>query len=116
MTRKLITKTIRLQFRSASHSALFMVVLVLSLLRPTPTNAAARDEYLVYVGTYTNNGSKGIYAFRFNATTGQLTALGLAAESAEPAFLTVDASGHFLYAVNETERYEGRPTGSVTAF
>lgn len=88
----------------------------MSAILPISTNAATKSKYLVYVGTYTDHGSKGIYAYRFNATTGQLTTLGLAAESDEPSFLTVDASGNFLYAVNEIESYEGRPTGAVSAY
>ena len=96
--------------------ALFLVVFVLSVLRPTSTEAATRGKYLVYVGTYTDHGSKGIYAYRFDAKTGQSTTLGLAAESAQPSFLAVDASGHFLYAVNEIESYEGQATGAVSAF
>ena len=68
------------------------------------------------IGTYTDHGSKGIYAYRFDAKTGQLTTLGLAAESAQPSFLAVDAGGRFLYAVNEIESYEGQATGAVSAF
>ena len=93
-----------------------LAVLVLSFLRPTPANAATRGKYLVYIGTYTEHGSKGIYAYRFDARTGRATALGLAAESVQPSFLTVDAGGHFLYAVNETDTYQGRPAGAVSAF
>jgi 6-phosphogluconolactonase len=96
--------------------ALFLLVLVLPLLRPIPTDAATKGKYLVYVGTYTNHGSKGLYAFRFDARMGQATVLGVAAESADPVFFTVDASGHFLYAVNEISTYEGQPTGAVSAF
>jgi len=42
---------------------------------------------LFYVGTYTNNaaGSKGIYAWRFDAATGAVTSLGVAAETDSPA-------------------------------
>ncbi len=101
------------QLRSA---VLFLAVLVPSVLRPTSADAATRDKYLVYIGTYTEHGSKGIYAYRFDARTGQATALGLAAESTQPSFLTVDAGGHFLYAVNEIESYEGQPAGAVSAF
>jgi 6-phosphogluconolactonase len=97
-------------------SALFLVASVLTMLRPTSVDAAAKGKYLVYIGTYTEHGSKGIYAYRFDAGTGGSTPLGLAAESVQPSFLTVDASGHFLYAVNETETYEGQPTGAVSAF
>jgi 6-phosphogluconolactonase len=78
--------------------------------------AAARGRYLLYVGTYTDHGSKGIYAYRFDARTGKSSPLGLAAASPEPSFLTVDASGHFLYAVNELESYQDQPTGAVSAF
>ena len=86
------------------------------MLRPISANGATKGKYLVYVGTYTEHGSKGIYAYRFDARTGHATALGLAAESTQPSFLTVDAGGRFLYAVNEIESYEGQPTGAVSAF
>ncbi|MGH9545178.1 MAG: lactonase family protein [Terriglobales bacterium] len=95
--------------------------IVLILAAPCwPTNASAQGvasgKYLVYVGTYTDHGSKGIYAYRFDARTGKSSALGLAAETPQPSFLTVDPSGHFLYAVNELESYQGQPTGAVSAF
>jgi 6-phosphogluconolactonase len=97
-------------------SALFLVVLVLALFRPITTAGATTGKYLVYVGTYTDHGGKGIYAYRFDARTGQPTSLGLAVESAEPVFFTIDASGHFLYAINEIANYEGQPTGAVSAY
>ena len=75
-----------------------------------------QQKYLVYVGTYTDHGSKGIYAYRFDSSTGKMTSLGLAAEATEPSFLAVDSSGRFLYAVNEIETYNGQPTGAVSAF
>ena len=95
--------------------ALFLVAFV-AALRPISADGATKGKYLVYVGTYTDHGSKGIYAYRFDAKTGKSTPLGLAAESTQPSFLTVDASGHFLYAVNEIESYDGQPTGAVSAF
>ena len=76
----------------------------------------AAQEHLLYVGTYTDHGSKGIYAYRFDSSSGKLASLGLAAETPEPSFLTVDSSGRFLYAVSETLTYNGRPTGAVSAF
>ena len=76
----------------------------------------ARGKYLVYVGTYTDHGSKGIYAYRFDARTGQSTALGLAAEAGAVLSHRRSEVDHFLYAVNETESYQGQPTGAVSAF
>ena len=71
----------------------------------------------MYVGTYTKAPSKGIYAYRFEGATGEVTPLGaagLAAETENPSFLAVHPNQRFLYAVNET-RLEGR-AGSVSAF
>ncbi|HYW37802.1 MAG TPA: lactonase family protein [Terriglobales bacterium] len=95
-------------------TVLLLMALASSVL--TPAVGPAQQEYVVYVGTYTDHGSEGIYAYRFDASTGKLTSLGLAAEAAEPSFLAVDSSGRFLYAVNETSNYKGKPTGAVSAF
>ena len=95
-------------------TVLLLIALAASVL--TPAAAPAPQKYLVYVGTYTDHGSKGIYAYRLDSSTGKLTSLGLAAEAAEPSFLEVDSSGRFLYAVNETLTYKGQPTGAVSAF
>jgi 6-phosphogluconolactonase len=77
---------------------------------------AARQKYLFYVGTYTDHGSKGIYAYRFDSATGESTSLGLAAESTAPSFLAIAPNGQFLYAVNEISQFNGQPTGAVSAF
>jgi 6-phosphogluconolactonase len=42
--------------------------------------------------------------------------LGLAAETANPSFLTVSPNQRFLYAVNELTEYLGASSGAVTAF
>ncbi|MGA8314160.1 MAG: lactonase family protein [Terriglobales bacterium] len=76
--------------------------------------AAGKD--LVYIGTYTDHGSKGIYVYRFDGATGQVTTLGVAAESPQPSFLTVDPTEHFLYAVNELDTYKGQHTGAVSGY
>jgi 6-phosphogluconolactonase len=95
---------------------LLLVAIVLCVFEPISADAAGKPKYLVYIGTYTDHGSKGIYAYRFDDRTGKATALGLAAESTQPSFLAVDASGHFLYAVNEIESYQGQSSGAVSAF
>jgi 6-phosphogluconolactonase len=74
---------------------------------------------LLYVGTYTNNaaGSKGIYAWRFDAAANTVTSLGLAAETDSPSWVVVHPNKRFLYAANELPPPEaGGPTGAVTAF
>jgi 6-phosphogluconolactonase len=53
-------------------------------------------EYFMYVGTYTDHGSKGIYAWRFDPGTAKFTPVGLVAESANPSFLAAHPNGRFL--------------------
>jgi len=84
----------------------FLLVLCAPLLllssAPAENKAAPKGQYLAYVGTYTTKTkSKGIYVFRYDAATGKLSSLGLAAESADPSFVAVRPNGKFLYAVNE---------------
>jgi 6-phosphogluconolactonase len=103
--------------RSTARTLLLPVVLALCALSiPGNAREAARQKYLFYVGTYTDHGSKGIYAYRFDSATGESTPLGLAAESAQPSFLAIASSGGFLYAVNELSQFNGQPTGAVSAF
>lgn len=68
----------------------------------TEAKPAAAKHYLVYVGTYTTKtASKGIYTFRYDANTGKLTPIGVAAETQDPSWVAIHPSGKFLYAANE---------------
>ncbi|MFZ0862257.1 MAG: lactonase family protein [Candidatus Sulfotelmatobacter sp.] len=95
-----------------------LVAILLSTLLAAAAPAEQHGKYLFYVGTYTAEGSKskGIYAFRFDADTDQITSLGLAAETTNPSFLVVHPNGRFLYAVNEIQNYKGPNSGGVSAF
>lgn len=94
------------------------VVLTATVLFPSHAGAQRSGQrYIMYLGTYTRNIGKGIYAYRFDAATGHLTSLGLMAESSSPAFLAVHPNGRFLYAANE---HDGEDTvgknNTVSAF
>ena len=83
----------------------------LLLLAPPPQPASAADNsYLVYIGTYTRETSKGVYAFRFDTDAGKLTPLGLVAEIENPSFLAAHPNQRYLYAVSETNE------GTVAAY
>jgi 6-phosphogluconolactonase len=72
----------------------------------------AKQQYIAYVGTYTTKTeSKGIYAFRFDAATGTLSPLGVAAETQDPSWVAVHPSGKYAYAANEAGK-----TSAVSAF
>lgn len=98
---------------SVLQRLLFCLLLVLAFAL---TALAADSKYLVFVGTYTGKGSQGIYSYRFDPATGSLTTLGLAAETQNPSFLAADPQGRFLYAVNEVNEFNGKPTGGVSSY
>ncbi len=83
---------------------------------PAPRDGQAATKFRVYVGTYTNAKSKGIYLLELDTETGKLTSKGLAAESESPSFLAIHPNKKFLYAVNEVSNFEGKSAGSVTGF
>lgn len=77
----------------------------------------APKRYFAYIGTYTEKTkSKGIYAFRFDDTSGKLSPIGAVAETPNPSFLALHPSGKYLYAVNETSEFGGEKSGAVSAF
>ena len=90
---------------------------------PAPAGPLPADATLAYVGTRTGaTGSKGIYVFRLQ-TRGMevsqnitLVPLGLAAETPSPTYLELDARRRLLFAVNEIDRFQGKPGGAVSAF
>jgi len=102
------------------HLVLFTIIL--AFVVPLGFGAGhGGGKYLLFVGTYTNvdgkdSGSKGIYSYDFDESSGKVTALGVAAETINPSFLAVAPGDKFLYAVNETREYKGAASGGVTAF
>jgi 6-phosphogluconolactonase len=96
---------------------LFAAPVFLLTSAQTPEKPVAKGQYIAYVGTYTSKtASKGIYAFRFDAEKGQLTPIGVAAETTDPSFLAVHPNGKYLYAVNEIGNFNGGASGAVSAF
>jgi len=69
----------------------------------------------LFVGTYTDTESEGIYKLQFDAETGKILNTNLAAKITSPSYLTVSAGKDFLYAVQEINDFEN-DAGAVTAF
>ena len=55
----------------------------------------------LYVGTYTQRDSEGIYIFRFDTESGSLRRQAVVAGHDNPSFLALHPAGEILYAVNE---------------
>ncbi len=86
-----------------------------------PASASSKDT-LVYIGTHTGEKGKGIYLFRLQSAGTEvfqnvtLVPLGLAAETANPTHFELDTPRRRLFTVNEIDRFEGKPTGAVSAY
>ena len=72
------------------------------------------SKTLAFVGTYTRDGSEGIYVCDYQTGTGTLSRLGTAKLN-NPSFVALHPSGHFLYAINEISEFNGEKVGSITA-
>ncbi len=64
----------------------------------------------LYVGTYTDGYSEGIYKLDFNQSTGELNNLQLAVSTQNPSFIAYSRNRRYIYAVNENLG------GSVSSF
>ncbi len=96
--------------------ALLWFLLLVPLVTVAAAGNSSQHKFLLFVGTYTDKESKGIYAYSFDSVSSDLTPLGVAAETINPSFLAIDPSQRFLYAVNEVQNYKGVSSGTVSAF
>jgi len=73
---------------------------------------------LVFIGTYTQKTSRGVYAFRFDSTDGTATEPWLAAEARSPTFLALAPDRKHVYATGELRPAEAGdpPSGGVSAY
>ena len=70
----------------------------------------------VYIGTYTQGDSEGIYLLGLNMKTGELTNRGLAAKCEQPSFVAIHPNRNFLYAVGEYGSFGTEDAGAIVAF
>ena len=91
-----------------------LLSVVTIILGSTAADSAEPGKFWVFVGTYTDGASKGIYRMVFDTASGKLSEPALAAELSNPSFLAVHPTGKYLYAVNESSG-PGKG-GGVTSF
>ncbi|CAG2535135.1 6-phosphogluconolactonase [Maribacter dokdonensis] len=75
----------------------------------------SENEEVLFVGTYTDNGSEGIYTFNLNTDTGELTNKSLTAKIKNPSYIAFSPDRNSLYAVSEVDDYK-KDEGSITTF
>lgn len=70
----------------------------------------------LFVGTYTDSDSKGIYTLQFDNNTGVLSDVELTAELPNPSYLYLSPDRQNLFAVQETDNFGGKSSGAFSAF
>ena len=75
-------------------SALIMLLSCIGILQ-------AQEMEMMFVGTYTDGGSKGVYSYRFNQETGEAVVLD-SLEMTNPSYLTISRDQRLMYVVSET--------------
>ena len=76
------------------------------------SNAFSQEFYL-FIGTYTNGESKGLYVYRFNAATGEAQPVSIGPGVENPSYCAVSPNGEYVYAVNQ---FRGDKPSTVSAF
>lgn len=84
----------------------------------------SQKPVLLYVGTYSSpegpegshGNGEGIYLFQMDPETGSLTQREVFKNDSNPSWLALDRSGTHLYSANEISNYQGKKSGSVSAY
>jgi 6-phosphogluconolactonase len=80
-----------------------------------PKTTAGRKS-LLYIGTYADSNAESIFLYQMDATSGALKSLDSFKAGANPSFLALHPANHYLYAVNEIDRFQGQSGGAVSAY
>ena len=73
-------------------------------------------DILLYIGTYTQGESDGIYVYRMDPETGALEYSSTGTGVENPSFVTIAPGGRHLYAASEVMEFGGEKSGAVAAF
>ena len=92
-----------------------LLLLLCIILACTSAEAQSKNEIL-YVGTYSVRGSKGIYVYAFNRAKQTLTLLQTVPSLESPTFLAVHPSQKYLYSANRGKAEITDQGGSVSAY
>jgi 6-phosphogluconolactonase len=94
-----------------------VIVLFIMLMMTTCCRNEQSDiKEILYVGTFDERDSQGIYVYEFNRDSVGFTLLQTIPEQKSPSFLEIHPSRKFLYAVNRSSVIEGKEWGTISAF
>ena len=92
----------------------FRTVLVILMSLMFSNQLVSAQDFYLFIGTYTQaKPDKGIYVYKFNSKTGELTFVNNAEGVINPSYLALSPKGEYLYACTETQISEN---GNISAF
>lgn len=78
------------------HSLLLLILFLLSF-----STFAQKNEYFLFVGTFTTGKSEGIYVYNFNTKTGKFEYKSVGKGIKDPSYLAISADKKFVYSAGE---------------
>jgi 6-phosphogluconolactonase len=106
-------------FKSVDLKLMISNLLLAAAFAPSARALAgpeASGEIPVYIGTYTDGDSEGIYRTTFNVVSGELTEPKLVGKMENPNFLAVSPDRRQLYAVGSDAQFTDSDKGAVAMF
>ena len=83
---------------------IFRLLLLIVLTNATSLSAQQKNSIPFFIGTYTGEGSEGVYRCWLDTITGKLSAPEIAARLENPSYLTVSSDNRFLWTVGEMNK------------
>lgn len=71
---------------------------------------------IVYVGTFNDRGSEGLYVYEFDRETGGMDLIQTVSDRTGPNFQAIHPNGQYLYSISGEAFSENTPNGTVTAY
>lgn len=91
-------------------------LLIMLIIATCCRNEQSDIKEIMYVGTFDERDSQGIYVYEFNRDSVGFTLLQTIPEQKSPSFLEIHPSKKFLYAVNRSSVVDGKEWGTISAF
>lgn len=101
---------------SRIKKAKLIILFLTVLLSLKSTVSLAQPKEILYAGTYSDRGSKGIYVYQFNRADGKLTELQTVTEGKSPNYLELHPNKKYLYAVYNEGLQKVDQNGRVMSF
>ncbi len=93
----------------------FFIIPIIAIMTPFPLKSQSPQD-LLYIGTYTDGGAKGIYVYQFDRKTATVKLVERTGDLESPSYLTIHPNGKFLYSVNRGKVIQDKKWGSVSAY